>query len=145
VATIPDSARELLATGPLATVVTVDPDRTPRVTLAWAGFQGDEIVMATFFNVDQPKIRNLRRDPRVAISWQAKEYTGQGLHPYVVVQGRARVSEGGALAVMDHLAHFYLGPGRQYSLRDGPDGVVVHVTVERIYGQGAWREEASRR
>jgi PPOX class probable F420-dependent enzyme len=141
--TIPHGVREILATGPLANVVTIDPDGTPRVTSAWAGLDGDELVMATFFNLDQPKLRNMRRDPRVVVSFQAKDFKPGGqLHPYIVLQGRARVLEGGALATMDYLAQFYLGPGRQYPLRDAGDGVTVRVTIERIYGQGPWREEA---
>jgi PPOX class probable F420-dependent enzyme len=141
-ATIPRGARELVETGPLANVVTIDPDGTPRVTVAWAGLDGDELVMATFFGLDQPKLRNLRRDPRVVVSFQAKQHNAaERLHPYVVFQGRARISEGGALATMDYLARFYLGPGEHYPLRDAPDGVVVRVTVDRVYGQGSWREE----
>lgn len=140
-ATIPASVRELLATGPLAHVVTLDPDGTPHVTLAWAGFDNDDLVMATFFMPGQKKLRNLRRDPRVVLSFQAKEHTGEGLHPYVVIQGRARITEGGALEVMDHLAQYYLGPGQRYPMRDVPEGVLIHVTVERIYGQGPWKEE----
>lgn len=139
---IPASVRDFLATGPLAHVVTLDPDGTPHVTLAWAGFDADELVMATFFMLGQRKLRNLRRDPRVVVSFEATEHTGQGLHPYVVIQGRARITEGGALEVMDHLAQYYVGPGQQYPIRDVPEGVVVHVTVERIYGQGPWLEEA---
>lgn len=139
--TIPPSLRELLATGPLAHVVTLDPDGTPHVTLAWAGFDGDEIVMATFYLLDQRKIQNMRRDPRVVLSFQAKEYSGQGLWPYAVVQGRVReIAEGGALEVMDRLAEFYIGPGQRYPMRDVPDGLVVHVTVERVYGQGPWAQ-----
>jgi len=141
-AAIPASALALLATGPLAHVVTIDPDGTPRVTLAWAGFDGDELVMATFYGLDQPKLRNLRRDPRVVVSFQQKEFTGQGLWPYLVVQGRARIEEGGALAVMDNLAEHYIGPGATFPMRDAPDGLVVHVEIDRIYGQGPWREEA---
>jgi PPOX class probable F420-dependent enzyme len=138
---IPASLRELLATGPLATVVTLDPDGTPHVTLAWAGFDGDELVMATFFNLTQRKLTNLRREPRVVLSFQAKEYSGEGLWPYAVVQGRvARIVEGGALAVMDRLAEAYIGPGQRFWMRDVPAGVVVHVTVDRIYGQGPWAE-----
>jgi PPOX class probable F420-dependent enzyme len=131
--------RELLETGPLATVATVDPDGTPHVTLSWAGLDGDEIVMCTFFNLGQRKLRNLRRDPRVVLTFQAKEFSGQGLWPYAVVQGRVvRITEGGALAVMDKLAEFYLGPGQRYPMRDAPDGVVVHIAVDRVYGQGPW-------
>ena len=139
--TVPESLRQLLATGPLATVVTLNDDGTPHVTLAWAGLDGDEIVMATFFYLEQRKLRNLRRDARVVLSFQAKEYSGQGLWPYAVVQGRVdRITEGGALAVMDRLAEFYIGPGQTYPMREVPDGVVVHVAIDRIYGQGPWAQ-----
>jgi hypothetical protein len=96
------------------------------------------MVFATFFEPDQSKFRNLRRDPRITLSFQANEHTGEGLHPYLVVQGRAKISEGGALAVMDGLAQAYLGPGQKYPMRDVPEGVVTRVTVEKIYGQGPW-------
>jgi PPOX class probable F420-dependent enzyme len=137
--TIPAPVREFLATGPLAHVVTLRPDGTPHVSLAWAGCDGDELVFATFFP-DQHKIRNISRDPRVVVSFQANEHTGQGLHPYVVVQGRARVTDDPALPVMDLLAEAYIGPGAQFPMRSMPAGKVVRVTVERIYGTGPWRE-----
>jgi PPOX class probable F420-dependent enzyme len=138
---VPSSLRELLATGPLATVVTLDPDGTPHVTLAWAGFDGDEIVMATFFNLDQRKLGNVRRDSRVVLSFVAKAYSGQGLWPYAVVQGRVdRITEGGALELMDRLAEFYIGPGQRYPMRDAPDGVVLQVKIDRVYGQGPWTQ-----
>jgi PPOX class probable F420-dependent enzyme len=145
-ATIPAGVREILATGPLVHVATVDPDGTPHVTLAWAGVAGDdanELVMATFFNMSQRKLENLRRDPRVVLSFHVKEYDGQGLHPYVVIHGRARITEGGALAVMDQLAEHYIGPGAQFYMRDVPEGVTVHIEVDRIYGQGPWKDEGS--
>ena len=137
---IPPSVREFIATGPLAHVITLDPDGTPHVTLTWAGFDGDEIVWATFFDLEQVKFRNLRRDPRITLSFQANEHTGEGLHPYLVIGGRARITEGGALAVMDRLAEAYIGPGRLLPMRDVPEGVVTHVAVERIYGMGPWRD-----
>jgi PPOX class probable F420-dependent enzyme len=138
-ATIPESVREFMATGPFAHVVTIDPDGTPHVMLAWAGVDGDEFVMATFFGLDQKKVTNLRRDARIVLSFEAKENPGQALHPYLVVQGRARLNEGGALEVMDRLAEYYIGPGQRFPMRDVPPGLVYHVEVERIYGQGPWR------
>jgi PPOX class probable F420-dependent enzyme len=137
VADIPNSVRALLATGPLVHVVTIDGDGTPHVTLAWAGFDSDEIAMATFFNLSQRKIENLRRDPRVVLSFHAKEYDGHGLWPYAVIEGRVdRFTQGGALELMDRLAEFYLGPGQHYPMRDAPEGLVIHVRAERVYGQG---------
>lgn len=137
-AEISSSLREFLATGPFAHVVTLNPDGTPHVTLSWAGFDGDELIMATFYDPEQKKLRNMRRDPRVVISFEADVHEGEGLHPYCVIQGRARITEGGALEVMDRLAEHYIGPGERFPIREVPPGVVIHVSVDRIYGQGPW-------
>jgi len=139
-ATIPDSVREFMTTGPLAHVVTIDPDGKPHVTLSWAGVDGDEFVMATFYGLDQKKVTNLRRDPRIALSFEAKENPGnEPLWPYLVVEGRVTITEGGALEVMDRLAGYYIAPGAQFPMRDVPPGILYHVEVDRIYGQGPWR------
>jgi PPOX class probable F420-dependent enzyme len=134
--TISSEVREFLATGSLGHLVTLDPDGTPHVTLTWAGLDGDELVFSTF--PDQHKLENMRRDPRVAVSFEATEHSGPKLHPYLVVEGRARLTEGGALAVMDTLAEAYIGPGAKFGWRDAPPGFVIHVTIERIYGVGPW-------
>jgi predicted pyridoxine 5'-phosphate oxidase superfamily flavin-nucleotide-binding protein len=112
------------------------------VTLAWAGVDGGEIVFATFFGTDQRKLRNLRRDPRVTLSFQATEHTGEGLHPYVVIRGTARITEGGALEVMDAPAEHYIAPGARFPMRDVPPGVVTYVAVEEIYRLGSWKDDA---
>jgi len=141
-ATIPDGAREFLATGPLAHVITLNPDGTPHVSLAWAGFDGDQIVWSSFF--DQHKLDNLRRDPRITLSFQAHESGGERLHPYLVISGRAHISEGGALEVMDKLSEYYLGPGERYPWREAPGGFTVTVAIDKVYGQGSWREADDR-
>jgi hypothetical protein len=58
----------------------------------------------------------------------------------VVIRGRASITEGGALEVMDRLAEHYIGPGATYPMRDVPPGVVTHVTIDEIYGIGPWRD-----
>lgn len=135
---LPTEIQDFLATGPLAHVVTIDPDGTPHVTLSWAGLVDGKLKMATFFNLEQKKLANLRRDSRVVLSFHAKEHSGEGLHPYLVIEGRGTIGEGGALAVMDTLAEHYIAPGATYPMRDAPDGVVVTVEADRYYGQGPW-------
>lgn len=135
---IPTEVREFLATGPFGHVVTIDADGTPHVTLAWAGVVDGELKMATFFDLEQKKLRNMRRDPRVVVSFHAKEHSGEGLYPYLVIEGRGTISEGGALEVMDRLAEHYIGPGAKYPMRDAPEGVVITLDVDRYYGQGPW-------
>jgi hypothetical protein len=60
------AARDLLESDAVAHVVTLDEDGGPQVTAAWVGLDGDEIVFATL--PDQRKLKNLRRDPRIALS-----------------------------------------------------------------------------
>jgi PPOX class probable F420-dependent enzyme len=107
--TIPKGAREFLATGPFAHIVTLNPDGTPHVSLAWAGVDDDDGIIWSSFS-DQRKLDNLRRDPRITLSFQAHESGGEPLHPYLVIRGRATIEPGGALDVMDRLAEFYIGP-----------------------------------
>ena len=63
---LPEAARQLLKSDAIAHVVTIDEDGGPQVTAAWVGLDGDEIVFATL--PDQRKLKNLRRDPRIALS-----------------------------------------------------------------------------
>ena len=136
---LPAGAREFLKQGALVHVVTLEPDGTPHVSLAWAGAVEDGLVWSSFF--DQHKLDNLRRDPRVTLSFQAHESGGERLHPYLVISGRAHISEGGALDVMDKLSEYYLGHGERYPWRDGPSGFTVKVDIDKVYGQGSWRGE----
>jgi PPOX class probable F420-dependent enzyme len=100
---LPEAARELLESDAVAHVVTIDEDGGPQVTLAWVGTDGDEIVLATM--PDQRKLRNLRRDPRIALSVPSTTTNEWGLLEYLVVYGTARVTEGGGAEVLQRLAH----------------------------------------
>ena len=133
-----DAARRLLESDALAHVVTVNPDGSPQVAVVWVGLEGDEIV-AGHLDVRQQKVRNLRRDPRVALSVESDVTNPMGLREYLVVHGRARISEGGAADLLQRLAHTYLGPEVRFPpMDDPPPGVVTRITVERIGGVGDW-------
>jgi PPOX class probable F420-dependent enzyme len=134
---LPEPARELLESDAVATIVTLDEDGGPQITSAWVGPDGDEIVFATM--PDQRKLRNLRRDPRVAISVPSGTTNAWGLQEYLVVYGTARVTEGGAPEMLQELAHTYLGPDVVFpGMPDPPPGFVTRVTPERIGGVGPW-------
>jgi PPOX class probable F420-dependent enzyme len=133
---IPATVRELIARGPLAHVVTLNADGSPHVSLAWVGIEDDEVVIGTI--PDQVKLRNLGRDPRIAISMVTGQRNAYGLDEYVVLHGRARVTPGGAAELLQRLAHTYLGPNVRFPpMPDPPPGWVVRVSVERITGVGA--------
>jgi PPOX class probable F420-dependent enzyme len=134
---IPESARALLESAAVASLVTIDQDGGPQVTAAWVGIEDDEIVVATI--PDQRKLRNLRRDPRVALSIPSTNVNAWGLLEYLVVYGTARVTEGGAPEMLQRLAHTYLGPDVVFPpMPDPPPGFVTRITPERFGGVGPW-------
>lgn len=134
---LPRTVVDFLATGPLAHVVTLAADGSPHVSVAWVGVEDGEVVFGTLH--DQPKLRNLRADPRIALSFEAPGRTEFGLAPYLVLRGRARLTEGGAAALLHRLAQTYIGPGTDFPpMPDPPPGYVVRVAVERVSGAGPW-------
>ena len=134
---IPGAARELLESDAVAHVVTLNEDGSPQVTAAWVGIERDEIVLATI--PDQRKLKNLRRDPRVALSVPTTRVNEWGLLEYLVVYGTARVTEGGAPEMLQDLAHTYLGPDVVFpNFPDPPPGYVTRITPKRLGGVGPW-------
>lgn len=135
---IPPAVRRLVDRGRLAHLVTLDPDGAPQVTCVWVGIEDDEIVSGHLSD-GQRKIANMRRDPRVAISIEA-EAGAAAMTPYVVLHGRARITDGGGRDLLARLADTYLGPGSGFVRPDMPEGFVTRVAVERITGMGEWSD-----
>ncbi|MBD0328913.1 MAG: PPOX class F420-dependent oxidoreductase [Thermoleophilia bacterium] len=134
---LPASARELIESGALGHLVPINRDGSPQVSCVCVGFDGDELVSGHLR--DQQKLRNVRRDPRVALSFEGTRIHPPGLKEYVAVRGRARVEEGGAAALLQRLAYVYLGPGVKFPpMDDPPAGYVLRTTVERVGGVGEW-------
>jgi PPOX class probable F420-dependent enzyme len=130
-------ARELIESDRLAHLVTLNPNGSPQVTCVWVGLDGDELVTA---HLDRyQKVKNVERDPRVAISIEGEGVGERGLAKYLVVRGTARIQEGGAPELLQRLAHIYMGPDVKYPpMDDPPPGYVIRITPERISGEGPW-------
>jgi PPOX class probable F420-dependent enzyme len=136
--TLPDSAKEIIRGGALGHLVTLGRDGRPQVTCVWVGVDGDDLLTA-HLNPGLRKLENIRRDPRVAVSFEGSEIRPPGLQEYVVVHGRATIEEGGAAELLQELAHTYLGPGVKFPpMDDPPPGVRVRIAVERVGGIGPW-------
>jgi PPOX class probable F420-dependent enzyme len=138
VAELPVEAREAIESGALAHLVTLNRDGSPQVACVWVGIDGDELVCA-HLSADQQKLKNVARDPRVALSVELPTRNEIGMQHYVVVHGRARVTEGGAPELLQRLAQVYVGPGTRFPpMPDPPPGFVTHIAVERVGGYGPW-------
>ena len=135
--TIPESVRAVLESSALAHLVTLEPDGSPQVSIVWVGLDGDEIVAGHL--AERRKVRNIREDPRVVLSFETNSHNERGLVEYLVIYGRARISEGGAPALLQQLAHIYLGPDVQFPPPSAVrPGYITHITVDRITGVGPW-------
>jgi PPOX class probable F420-dependent enzyme len=130
-------ARALLDSDALVHLVTLNPDGSPQVSCVWVGLDGDEIVVGHMQR--RQKVRNVERDPRVVMSVEGPSVNDRGLREYLVVHGRARVQDGGAAALLQQLAHVYLGPEVVFPPPefDAP-GYVMRITPDRLGGVGPW-------
>lgn len=139
---LPPSARELIESGALAHLVTVNPDGSPHVSAVWTGLDGNEILVGSIG--PRQKLSNVGRDARVAVSWQHGDKNPMGLQHYLVVYGSGRVQEGGAPELLQRLARVVLGPGIRFPPMDNPPaGYVLRIVPESIFGTGPWMEEAA--
>lgn len=130
-------ARALIESDHLAHMVTINPDGSPQVTCVWVGLDGDEIVSGHLGRY--LKVKNVERDPRIAISIEGEGVSERGLPRYLVVRGTARIQEGGAPELLQRLAHVYMGPDVKYPpMDDPPSGYVIRTTPERVSGEGPW-------
>jgi PPOX class probable F420-dependent enzyme len=63
---LPQKAKDILDAQNFAHVATVMKDGSPQVSPVWVYRHGDDVMVST--GVDRLKTRNIKRDPRVAIS-----------------------------------------------------------------------------
>jgi PPOX class probable F420-dependent enzyme len=135
---IPQSVRELIEQGPLAHLITLNSMGSPQVTVIWVGIENDEFVIGHL--AEHQKIKNIRRDPRVALSMLGDKTNAQGMREYLVIHGDARVTEGGAVPILQRLAPLYLGPKANFppvSMQKIP-GYVTRIAPSRFSGIGPW-------
>jgi len=134
---IPQEIKDLILSGCHAHLVTLNRDGSPQVTLVWIGLDGDEVVAAHLPR--NQKVKNIERDPRVAISLETSMKSAMGLTEYAVLYGEARIEQGGAPELLQKLAYTYIGPGVKFPPMDNPPpGYVTRIRVNRIEGVGPW-------
>ena len=137
---IPEPVRAIIESGRVAHLATINSDGSPQMSCVWVGIEGDDVVLGHLGGGQ--KVRNLRRDPRVTFTIETDHLNEIGLLEYLVVHGRARVTEGGAAALLQRLAHVYLGPDVKFPpMPDPPPGVIVRITPGRYGGVGPWTRQ----
>jgi PPOX class probable F420-dependent enzyme len=137
---LPDSAKEVIRSGALGHLVTIGENGTPPVTCVWVAVDGDDLLTA-HLNPNQSKLENVRRDPRVTLSFEGSEVRHESMREYVVVHGTAGVEEGGAPELLQELAYTHMGPDARFPpMDDPPPGVRLRIKVDRVGGVGPWAD-----
>jgi PPOX class probable F420-dependent enzyme len=137
---LPATAKDLIRSGALGHLVTIGSSGEAQVTCVWVAVDGDDLLTA-HLNPGQRKLANVRRDPRVAISFEGSKVRPPGLREYLVVRGTASIEEGGAAELLQELAHVYLGPDVRFPpMDDPPPGVRMRITVKHLGGIGPWAD-----
>jgi PPOX class probable F420-dependent enzyme len=133
---LPPELRDLIASGPMAHLSTVNADGSPQVTVIWIGLDGDDLVSGHLAR--HAKLRNIERDPRVVLSFDAPRVPGVFMNEYAVVRARAVVQpRDDTWDLLNRLAKVYMSPDAEFPAPK-VSGYVVRYSVERIGGVGPW-------
>jgi PPOX class probable F420-dependent enzyme len=141
VSDIPTDLADLIKGGPLAHLATVNPDGSPQVSVIWIGLDGDDIVSG-HLGLRQ-KVRNVQREPRVVLSFDAPARPGTFLAEHAILTARVTVEPGrGARELLERLGKVYVGPDFEFPAPKDADGYLLRYRIERIGGVGPWAAPA---
>jgi PPOX class probable F420-dependent enzyme len=124
---IPENFRDLFEKPAFGHLATLNADGSPQVTPVWLDIEGDVILVNSARG--RKKDRNLRRDPRVALSIidPANPYR------YLEVRGRVvEITEKGADEHIDKQAKKYLGVDRYPGRAPGEVRVLYRIQPEHF-------------
>lgn len=112
-------------------LATINKDGTPQVTPVWIDFDGKHIIVNS--EEKRLKVRNMKRNPNVAIS------VADASNPYSYVEVRGKVVEittEGASAGIDAMAKKYIGQDTYPWNQPTDVRVVIRIEPEKVGGMG---------
>ena len=112
-------------------ITTLMPDGSPQLTQTWVDTDGEHILINTVAGFQ--KLRNIERDPRVAVA------VSDPAHPtrYISVRGRVTATTSdGAAEHIEALAQKYLGG--HYPWYGGRDQTrsTITITIDKLHAMG---------
>ena len=123
---LPSKAKKLIDGKNFINIATLMPDGSPQVTVTWVDRDGDTVLVNT--TEDRIKAKNVRRDPRVALSIFSMD------DPYDAVFLRGKVVEmtkAGAEEHVDKLSQKYTGA----NYRQHGDRILLRIEVHHAHVQ----------
>jgi PPOX class probable F420-dependent enzyme len=131
-AVTPDSKEDiakLFAGRNLVFISTISKDGSPLVTPVWADLKDEFVLINTFDG--SAKVKNARRDPRVALSIVDMYNT----YNMVSMKGKVvDITSDGADEHLHKLAKKYLGIGKYYYRKPNQQRVIIKIKPEKVMG-----------
>ncbi len=128
---IPEKYTDLFQKRAFANLATLNADGSPQNTPVWCDYDGACVIVNTARG--RRKDRNMRRDPRVALSIMDPENP----YRYLEIRGKVvEITEQGADEHIDKLAKKYLGLDRYPYRQPGEVRVIHRVKPERFSSMG---------
>lgn len=129
---IPEQYADLLASTALAHVATIGPDGAPQSSPVWFDWDGTHLRFAQVTGYRQ-KLRNLQREPRVALSI----VDPANAYRYLEVRGTVeRIEPDPDWAFINAMARKYLGQDRYPFGKPSDEWVVVVIRPEQTTQMG---------
>ncbi len=124
---LPEKLLDLLQNRALCFIATLMPDGAPQLTETWVDTDGKHILVNTVAGFQ--KIKNVERDPRVALNIADPNMPVR----YFNVRGRVvGVSTEGAAEHIEKLSHRYTG--KPYSFGRGGTRVLLTIEADKVGG-----------
>ena len=127
---LPGKVKELIEAKNFGSLATIMPDGSPHVAPVWIDHDGRDVLINTAEG--RQKMKNMRRDPRIAMDILNQE------NPYEMVALRGHVvdiTHEGADAHIDKLSKKYTGQDVYGNRRPGEQRVIVRIRPDWIAGR----------
>ena len=110
---------------------TTMPDGSPQTQPVWVDYENGRVIVNSALG--RQKDKNMRRDPRVAITLMDPDNP----YRYMEIRGKvAEISQDGAATHIDKMAKKYLGQDKYPFARPGEQRVLLKITPEKFSTMG---------
>ena len=125
---LPDDFRDLFEKKAFGTLATLMPDGSPQATPVWVDYRNGEVWVNSALG--RQKDRNVKRDPRVAITIIDPD----NAYRYIELRGSVReITQEGADAHIDAMAKKYLDQDRYPFRQAGEQRVIYKISIEHVH------------
>lgn len=130
-ASIPENYMDLFKKPAFGFLTTLMPDGSPQTQPVWVDFEDGQVLVNTALG--RQKDKNMRRDPRVAVTLMDPDNP----YRYLEIRGKVKeVTQDGATPHIDKMAKKYLGKDKYPFAQPGEQRVLYKIEPVKIHTMG---------